>query len=86
MSARPVISLFRTLNDLRISHGDLKASNLLWYEGRVFLIDLDAMQQHRSPFRYVRAWQRDRARLLRNWLKASALYRWLDANLPAAGA
>lgn len=81
-----LVSLFRTLHDLRISHGDLKASNLLWYEGRVFLIDLDAMQQHRSPFRYARAWKSDRARLLRNWPQASALNRWLDANLPATGA
>jgi tRNA A-37 threonylcarbamoyl transferase component Bud32 len=82
--AQAIVSLFQRLHDLRISHGDLKATNLLWRDGRVFLIDLDAMVQHQSPRRYAKAWRRDRARLLRNWASASVLYRWLDATLPPA--
>ena len=80
--ARALIVLFETLHALRISHGDLKASNLLWHEGRVVVIDLDALVQHRSAQAHARAWRRDRARLLRNWPASSALHRWLDANLP----
>lgn len=75
-------TLFATLHRERISHGDLKATNLLWNGQAVTVIDLDAMQQHRSAARHARAWRRDRNRLLRNWPADSVLYRWLDANLP----
>ena len=81
--AREIVSVFATLHRLRISHGDLKATNLLWHEGRLVVIDLDAVVQHRSARSYERAWRRDRARLLRNWPESSALYRWLDNSLPA---
>lgn len=82
--ARALLGLFESLHRQRISHGDLKATNLLWHSGQVLLIDLDAMRQHRSPAAHARAWQRDRARLLRNWPPASALHQWLDQRLPAA--
>ncbi|PKO58869.1 MAG: hypothetical protein CVU19_06670 [Betaproteobacteria bacterium HGW-Betaproteobacteria-13] len=75
--------LFATLYRERISHGDLKATNLLWDGKDVQLIDLDAMQQHRSDAAHKRAWQRDRKRLLRNWPPDCALSGWLDAHLPA---
>ena len=79
-----LLELFRTLNSLRISHGDLKASNLLWHDGRIFLIDLDAMEQHSSACRYAHAWRRDRARFLRNWPAGSVLHGWLERKLPPA--
>ncbi|MBK8400650.1 MAG: hypothetical protein IPL29_06175 [Propionivibrio sp.] len=82
--ALAIISLFQDLHDLRISHGDLKASNLLWHDGRVLLIDLDAMVQHRSESGHTRAWRRDRVRLLRNWPSTSVVHRWLDKHLPSA--
>nr|WP_154666114.1 lipopolysaccharide kinase InaA family protein [Thauera linaloolentis] len=82
--AEALRTLFATLHRERISHGDLKATNLLWHAGRIVLIDLDAMQQHRSAASHARAWRRDRARLLRNWPADSALWRWLDAHLPPA--
>ena len=80
--AQAITYLFQTLHAMRISHGDLKASNLLWHENRVFVIDLDAMTQHASANGYARAWRRDRARLLRNWPASSVLQQWLDKNLP----
>ena len=82
--AEALHTLFATLHRERISHGDMKATNLLWHDGQIVLIDLDAMQQHRSAASHARAWRRDRARLLRNWPADSALWRWLDANLPPA--
>jgi len=74
--------LFPRLAAMRISHGDLKANNLLWEKGRICLIDLDAMQQHASAASFQRAWRKDRARLLRNWPAASALHAALVDLLP----
>jgi len=76
--------LFAALLRERISHGDLKGTNLLWQDGRWALIDLDAVRQHRSPRRFARAYARDRARFLRNWPADSALYQLLDQRLPLA--
>lgn len=78
--------LFAALLRERISHGDFKGSNLFWDErlGRWSLIDLDAMQQHRSARRFARAYARDRARFLRNWPVDSALYQLLNQRLPLA--
>ena len=56
---------------------------VVFAEGRVWLIDLDAMKQHRSDTAFARVWRRDRARFLRNWAASSLLCRWLDTNLPA---
>jgi len=81
----PVAALVQLLDSLmraRISHGDCKGHNLIWRDGRWWLIDLDAMQQHRCPRRYARAYARDRARLLRNFPADCALHRLLDARLP----
>ena len=77
-------ALFEALQRERISHGDLKGHNLFWSKGRWLLIDLDALCQHRSDASFARAHARDRARLLRNWPQASALYRLLDERLPRA--
>ncbi|RDE51194.1 MAG: hypothetical protein DVS81_07380 [Candidatus Accumulibacter meliphilus] len=81
---KAIRELFAALCRHRISHGDLKATNLLWDGERVLLIDLDGVVQHRSAIAHARAWRRDRARLLRNWPSGCALQRWLDEQLPAA--
>ncbi len=80
--AAALIDFFATLCRLKITHGDMKATNLLWYKGRIVVIDLDAMVRHDNPAAFVRDWRRDRTRFLRNWPTHSTLYRWLDANLP----
>lgn len=79
--ARAWRALFATLRRARISHGDLKSHNIFWHAGRLFLIDLDAAQQHDSEAAFERAWRKDCARLLRNWPEGSALHAWLEENL-----
>lgn len=76
--------LFAALLRERISHGDFKGHNLFWddAQGAWSLIDLDAMQQHRSARSFARAYARDRARFLRNWPADSALHQLLDQRLP----
>lgn len=68
-----------------LAHGDLKASNVLVGEdGLPVLIDLHAV--HRPWFfRRARAFERDRARLLRNWSTEPATVRALQARLEGAG-
>ena len=80
--AKAIDNFFGALFRLKISHGDMKASNLLWQAGRLSVIDLDAMVQHDSHNAFIHDWRRDRERFLRNWPKHSPLYRWLAANLP----
>lgn len=82
--ARALRETFTGLYQARVHHGDLKATNLLWHDGRMHLIDLDATTAHRSQESFQRAWARDRARLIRNWPDDSALAEWLDEHLPAA--
>jgi len=74
--------LFAALLRERISHGDLKGTNLIWHDGEWALIDLDAVRQHRCNLTFARAYVRDRARFLRNWPADSALHRLLDQRLP----
>lgn len=77
--------LFAALIAARLSHGDLKGNNLLWQargRGDWCVIDLDAMQAHRSRAGFERAFQRDRARFMRNWPADSVLYRLLDERIP----
>ncbi len=83
--AAALLELFAALHSMRIEHGDLKATNLLWLDGQIWVVDLDAMHRHASTTSYVRAWRRDRRRFLANWPEGSALRRWLEANLPPVG-
>jgi tRNA A-37 threonylcarbamoyl transferase component Bud32 len=64
-------ALLLQMTTCRISHGDFKANNLLVRAASIAVIDLDAMQQHRSPRIFRRAFDRDLARLLRNWSEGS---------------
>jgi len=76
--------LFDSLRRERISHGDLKGTNVFWEGARWALIDLDAARQHGNDASFARAYVRDRARFLRNWPADSALYRLLDERIPKA--
>lgn len=80
--AKHLLQPFQQLTAMRISHGDCKATNLLWHEDAVVLIDLDALQAHSKQSKWRQAWQRDRARFIRNWPSGSALQGWLQDNLP----
>ncbi|MCQ4272937.1 serine/threonine protein kinase [Pseudomonas kuykendallii] len=84
--AGAIQSLFADLARERISHGDLKATNLLWDAGHLLLIDLDALRAHPPGAGWQRAQAADRARFIRNWPADSPLARWLEENLPSAEA
>lgn len=60
---------------LRISHGDMKATNLqVTDQGEIVVMDLDSMQQHRRSQLALRAHVKDIRRLLQNWKHDTSLY------------
>lgn len=65
--ANSIIELIRKLHTNLISHGDLKASNFIYYNGKPFIIDLDAMRQHANIAKAKRKFARDRRLFLLNW-------------------
>jgi tRNA A-37 threonylcarbamoyl transferase component Bud32 len=64
-AAKSVVVLLGALAALKLTHGDLKASNIIMSAGGPVIVDLDAMRQHKSGF--ARARRRDIERFLSNW-------------------
>ena len=62
-----IVGILCKLRDKRISHGDLKATNILLSDQGPVLIDLDAMRQHKTETTYQQAARKDINRFLRNW-------------------
>ena len=50
-----------------ISHGDLKATNFIAYQGAAYLIDLDSMISCKTFKQYQPLWKKDCDRFMRNW-------------------
>ena len=62
-----IIRLFTRLKSLMISHGDMKATNIIIRDEEPFLIDLDSMTLHKRKARFLRAHKKDVNRFLKNW-------------------
>lgn len=58
---------FSKMRVAKLTHGDMKASNLLWVSGMLYFIDLDAAQQHRTEFSWRAKHAKDKKRFLKNW-------------------
>jgi len=65
--AHSVCKLLRSLKPLMISHGDLKATNIMIENNKACLIDLDAMHQHSNHNSFQKAYTKDMKRFLKNW-------------------
>jgi tRNA A-37 threonylcarbamoyl transferase component Bud32 len=65
--AERLVDIFRKLARARISHGDMKATNIIIHEGQPYLMELDAVRQHRSNDSLTAGFCRDVHRFLRNW-------------------
>jgi tRNA A-37 threonylcarbamoyl transferase component Bud32 len=75
-AADDLIIMLGRLHEHRISHGDMKGSNFLVRENKVWLIDLDAMIQHKHSRAFHASWQRDKTRFLKNWAKKTCYEPW----------
>lgn len=69
-----IATLFYKLYLLKLSHGDMKASNIKIVDNKPMLIDLDSMRQRQSTFFFERAHMRDLRRFMQNWQGDNALY------------
>ncbi|PPC94745.1 MAG: hypothetical protein CTY33_02265 [Methylotenera sp.] len=70
---KQLVEMFYRLYLLQISHGDMKASNIMIVDGKPLLIDLDSMQQHRFGLMAKHQHARDLRRFMRNWQHDEAL-------------
>jgi len=71
-----LIAVLNQLSDYQITHGDLKGSNFLIHQEHVYLLDLDAMSQHKFNWQFNKSWQRDKQRFLKNWDKKACYKPW----------
>ena len=65
--AEKIGAMMQQLEALWISHGDMKATNILIVDDEPQLIDLDSMRQHHSLRSFAPALKQDRDRWMANW-------------------
>lgn len=61
------VQLFRKMVLEQISHGDMKITNFIFSQNRLYVIDLDSMKAHDNQVSFARAFSRDMRRFFRNW-------------------
>lgn len=72
--AQKIIALFFDLARLRLSHGDLKITNILLNQQQEpVLIDLDGVREHRSLLGLGHRFAKDLERFLENWQEKSTI-------------
>lgn len=71
--ASRVAILLKNLAKLRMSHGDLKTTNILIENDRPLLIDLDGMSEHKRKGEVKRAYQAEIKRFMKNWTSYPSL-------------
>lgn len=65
----------------KISHGDMKATNIIISRGEPVLVDLDGLRRHRFQSHFKKAFARDIRRFLKNWDKKSAIRHLFESRL-----
>ncbi len=83
--AGQIAGMFNKLWQQRITHGDLKATNILIAEGKAMLIDLDGMRRHKCPFIFKWAWRKDMRRFMENWGDDAGLLELFRKSLQSSG-
>lgn len=74
-AVRQAVELLYRLYLLKISHGDMKATNIkVLADGKPSLIDLDSMQQYQQGSSALKSHVRDIKRFMRNWKEQPSLY------------
>jgi len=66
-AVKKFINLFEKMIQAKLSHGDMKITNFIFSDNKLFVIDLDSMQQHHNDTAFSQAFRQDMARFMRNW-------------------
>ncbi len=74
ITEKKVIKLFEALRSAGIVHGDMKATNILVSNKKLFLLDLDACTKSGNQVVFEQGCRKDRARFLQNWENHPDLY------------
>ena len=80
-----IIDTLQLLWKHRITHGDLKGSNILLAQDRVVVLDLDSVKKNKVKFVANRRIRKDVARFRRNWQDYPALAELARKKLGGAG-
>jgi tRNA A-37 threonylcarbamoyl transferase component Bud32 len=78
-----VVDLLNKLAELKMTHGDLKMTNILFSSGYPLLIDLDSMREHITQWGFKKAAKKDIQRFMENWRnhpKVAAIFNNLLSN------
>jgi len=73
-AVKEIVQLFYRLYLLKLSHGDMKFSNIKMLGTSPMLIDLDSMQQHHYQYFALKAHAKDLRRFMQNWKDDTSLY------------
>ena len=65
--AQQIQQAFAIMQREQLTHGDMKASNLLWVDDQLVFVDLDAASIHQSTLSWQRSHARDLKRFMKNW-------------------
>lgn len=65
--AKQIIEMFGVLRSSMLTHGDMKATNIIINDNKPFLLDLDSMIARTYKTRFIRAWNKDIRRFMQNW-------------------
>jgi RIO-like serine/threonine protein kinase len=76
---------FETMTSYRISHGDLKANNIIVDDDhKIRFIDLDGTAILSSEKTWADLWKRDRKRFLKNWSEGSFAHQLFSKTMQPA--
>ncbi len=65
--AKMTIDMFKSLGELKMTHGDLKMTNILLKDEQPVLIDLDGMCEHSTEISFKRTFKKEIKRFMQNW-------------------
>jgi len=72
--ARSILALFDSLAEIRVTHGDLKMTNILVENGKPYLIDLDGVSEHRTHLSLRLSFKNEIKRFMQNWQNRPLVY------------
>lgn len=76
--AKQIIEMFGILRSSMITHGDMKATNIIIHDNKPFLLDLDSMIARTSKNRFKRVWNKDIRRFMQNWEDLHEIYQFFS--------